>query len=310
MRRHIIVIGIICTFILCGCGKGEDTVSISQEEYDELVRQATEGSPDNEEFQEFVEEQEHIYETDSGSKEYPIDEKLLTCSLKDPYYQFGDMVFQGNLHMTLQEVKDVIDNSNSGITYKEAWNSDGGVTLKVNKGFHLKFMLSTEEHNYGEIGENYLACVDPLAVPTAPGYNSNSVYVGPFQNCGVDGGDGRFMGKDVLTHDALLEYLKSVGAKDISEKTYIDKLAEFQYGFSYNDKQSSTTVAASDYSFAEKYYDEDQYGNKKSLYFKHTYVFNWKPDGTLGTWKYYPRCGYYSDGVALYNEAGEYRGDE
>lgn len=87
MKKRIIAFALLCAMVLCACGKDKDssndTVSLSQEEYDELMRRVS-GNQDNsdvptspeedDEFQEFledeelqnwIEEQKHVYDDDS-----------------------------------------------------------------------------------------------------------------------------------------------------------------------------------------------------------------------------------------------------
>ncbi len=128
MKKRIIAIGLVFMFILCGCNKGkDDTVTISQDEFDELMSKAVSAQSNKEaadaleELEDTtgkdipieaftgVEEGDEEEDTSSDTLErfpYPISDEIKNSEIFDGAVQIYKEVYRIDYSMTPQQVYD------------------------------------------------------------------------------------------------------------------------------------------------------------------------------------------------------------
>ena len=308
MKRYgLILLCAAMVLTVSGCGKGkagkeaEEAVDKIEEELgedlDDESREALENlvkdARDYDNGEGIYADEPESEEPAAGSNHFDIDDRLKNSSLKDGYTQFGDMVFQGLGKMTVDDVKAVIESSSCGLTANESTDKNGLPIVKVTDDAGeepIKFIWasSTEEHNLGQTGTNYLLSAYRNNPTSA--YDDKSVYYGPFQYRKevVDEvyGEGLYDGEP-LTKSRLMDYLNKDGALDKTDANEGEIGANVFFPYCYDNTDGftatnvvipQTTVCVSDYSFSDLT-DED--GNPFILCV--IYRFTWNDDESVGS---------------------------
>jgi len=217
-------------------------------------------------------------------RHFNIYRKLADTPFNEGLFQFGDMVFQGNGHMSIQDVKDVIDSSVCDLRYEERF--DGGqqkvVGLNVydksgHEPFTFRWIESNDEHNFGEIDTLYLVYASYNEPCDA--YDDESVYYGPFQYnypyifTAEDAGNNKYHGKQ-LTAEALKDYLRGLSAKETSSGISVYGTKQYTGPLEYSGGRDVTYVYFSDYEYVDTITKGD-----KGFVFVLNYSFSWSYDG-------------------------------
>ena len=150
--KKIIILGMLCTFIICGCGKDKgDTVSLTEEEYEELLKNAA-LAQSNEEAADAFKDIEDATGTDlpieelTGVEEekqkdvsphlkyfpYPISDEIMNDSFLNGRMQIYTDVFDLNYTMTPQDVYDLLSKSDRKDLFDiEIINDEDGIPCDI-----------------------------------------------------------------------------------------------------------------------------------------------------------------------------------
>ena len=296
-KLGILVLALAMVFSLSACG--DDKEKAAKEAVENLEKETGEDL-DDETRKELEELAKDAYDYEHGEgiyadeepgdyEHFDIDDKVKNSSLADGYMQFGDMIFQQGMKMSLQDVKDVIDASKTGLKYEDEWINDNDVAIKVldssgNEPFKFKWRNSGENGDFGEPNTLYMSAVF-LNYETSA-YDNSSIYFGPFQYTDTFRfGQGMFDGKK-LTHDILLEYISKYNPQTVKS---IDLAF---YPCAIIDSGKETTIQMCDFS----YKDLDR------LVISYEAKFGWETNGDIKYCTYKTRLQNASDPSWLHTD--------
>ena len=213
-------------------------------------------------------------------KHFNIFRRMVEEPFSAGLFQFGDMVFQGNAHMSVQDVKDVIDTSVCGLEYEEYFvdGREDQMGIRVhdqsgNEPFIFKWIMSNEEHNFGEIGMLYL--VYASFNESCDAYDDASVYYGPFQVNTPHAIFARYPGQSSydgksITPEALREYMKEQSAIELAYGGGSPSTHQLSGPLEYSGNKDISYIYFTDYEYADTITKGDN-----GFVFTLNYSFGW-----------------------------------